>query len=60
MSEITAEQAAEVVKKEKQERAKRVKIKLEKMLDEEKCLLRPYPFFDNEGRTKASVEIVAV
>ena len=36
------------------------KIKLEKMLDEDKILFRPYPFLDSEGRIRADVEIVAL
>lgn len=51
---------SEILEKEKQERAERVKIKIQKILDEEKCLFRPYPFLDSEGRTRADVEIVAL
>ena len=58
--EMTTEQANIFIGKEKQERADRFKIKLEKMLDEDKCLLRPYPFLDSEGRIKAGVEVVAL
>ncbi len=56
----TVEEATEVLQKENQERAERFKIKLEKMLNEDKILLRPYPFLDGEGRIKADVEIVAL
>ena len=58
--EFTTEQAAELLLQERQERAERVKEKLQKLLDEERCMIRPYAFLDEEGRTKAAVEIVAL
>lgn len=58
-NEITAEQANEVIQKEKQERAERCKVKIQKALDEDRCQIRAYPFL-NDGRILAGADIVAV
>ena len=48
------------VEKEKLERAEQAKGEIEAVLERYKCVMHPYPFLDEEGRTKAAVEIVAL
>lgn len=58
--EITTEQMQELIRQEKLERAARCKAKIEKVLAEDRCQFRFFPFLDDEGRTKAGGEVVAL
>jgi len=60
MTEITAEQAAEVVQKEKLERGERVRIKLEKMLEEDNCRIDVIEIRRNGQLESYQVQVVAL
>ena len=57
---ITAEQAKEVLQKEKLERAERCNAKIVKELEEENCRINAIPFINAEGRILVQVDIVAL
>ncbi len=60
MSEITAEQAAEVVEKEKQERAERCNKKIEKNLEEDNCRIDVIEIRRNGQLESYQVQVVAL
>ena len=57
---VTAEQATEIIQKEKLERAERCRMNVQKDLDADNCQIRAFPFINAEGRIVTQVEIVAL
>ena len=60
MSEITAEQAAEVVEKEKLDRAERCNKKIEKNLEEDNCRIDVIEIRRNGQLENYQVQVVAL
>jgi len=60
MTEITAEQAAEVVQKEQLERAERCNKKIEKILEEDNCRIDVIEIRRNGQLESYQVQVVAL
>ena len=56
---ITAEQASDIIEKEKIERAERCRMKVQKDLDDDNCQIRALPFINADGRIVVQVDIIA-
>ena len=56
----TVEEAAEVLQKERLDRAERCNEGIAKLLESYKCRINGRPFIDDEGRVRVQVEIVAL
>ena len=59
MTEITAEQATEVLQKEREERAEQCNVDITKALDKYNCQINAVPLIV-DGRIVTRVEIVAL
>lgn len=60
MTKITPEQAAEVLQKERLERAEKCNTEIGEILEKYKCQISARPGINAEGRIVVQVEIMAV